>query len=74
MCKDMQFNVVVSVGFVRIATGSKEASWRHLKNEFLVVLRFYSVTLVPLLERVNEKEIVLHVNGGVHETSATRAD
>jgi len=23
---------------------------------------------------VNEKEIVFHVHGGVHETSATRAD
>jgi len=39
MCTDMQFNVVVSVGLVSIATSSKQASWPHLKNQFLVELR-----------------------------------
>jgi len=40
MCKDMQFNVVVSVRLVRIATGSKQAKLAPFKNDFLIELYF----------------------------------
>ena len=39
MCTDMEFNFVVSVVLVSIATRSKQTIWSHLKNKFLVELR-----------------------------------
>jgi len=43
MCTDMQFNTVVSVRLVSIATYTKQASWPHFKNQMLDELRLQTL-------------------------------